>query len=76
MTEIRLNAEQIKIFDTMGNIANLGDRKATFLPYIFVHHQSQPPDVYELIFIGKDTGAMWEEFIKLNEPNILPPHVV
>lgn len=68
MTTLRINPETIKLFESLGKNITLGARKATFLPYIFIRHEDQPADQFELIYLG--TVQEWEDYQRLMEPNI------
>lgn len=68
MNILKLHPENIKLFETLGISATLGNRKATILPYILLKHDNHPADEFELI--PHAPGPEWDDFQRLNNPNI------
>lgn len=75
-TVIKVTPEIISFLQTLGNFANLGDRKAIFLPFIFVQHSHLPADEFELILMTDQGMKDWEDLRQLEITNTVMQDVV
>lgn len=70
MTTLRLTNSQKLLLESIGKIITLGDRKAIFVPYIFVNHEDQPDDEVELIPLAEPLQKEWQDFQRLYDPPV------